>query len=92
MSWVPLSSLCSLQHSRASGVHKLLSLEERRRIIKEEEALQQEGVEEEGEEGESSLHPLLNSLLNPIQRTYSKNVTSLVILAISDANGEFLLD
>ena len=40
-------------------------------------------------------HPYIlyfNSLLKPIQRTYSKKVTRLVILAISDANGEFLLD
>ena len=46
-------------------------------------------------EGKKENHPYIlyfNSLLNPIQRTYSKKVTSLVFLAISDANGEFLLD
>ena len=37
------------------------------------------------------MHPLLNSLLNPIQRTYSKKVTSLVILAISDEMVNFFL-
>ena len=55
MSWVPLSSLCSLQHTRASGGHKLLSLEEIRKLIKEEEALQQEG-EGKRKDGEEN-HP-----------------------------------
>ena len=70
----------------------MLSLEEKRRIIKEVKLFNKK---EWKKKGKKENHPCIlyfNSLLNPNSKDFTRKVTSLVFLAISDANGEFLLD
>ena len=66
-------------------------MSERWRRIKEEEDLQQEGEGKRKDGRRIILTPSTSLSTHPIQRIYSRKVTSLVFLALSDAMVNFFL-